>query len=380
MMCGTDHFTNIELSPYKFVSHVDKLEVLARGGDVFPVTVELDLVDSCNHSCWWCVDPVHGDHSMELDVAFRVLDELRSLGVEGIVFKGGGEPTLHPDFTAILRRAKCLGFEVGVVTNGSCLSQVYDGLVLTADYVRVSIDGPDCESHHAIHGSRDFASIVEGVSLLVGSRQGRQKRHPIVGLSFAMDYSMRGFIQGALALGEGLHVDYVLLRPPFFEEVGRSNTMTPAEKLALLQDFEEARAVGAGDVAVLVDHWISDSDALVLKDCDSSPRRGQFLAYGMNGIEHAAGICSASPLLAVIAADGSVYPCCNLRAIREWSCGVIDYSCGSSFGSLWHGERRTAVMHRIHRIECIRHCTHPLSRYNEVIEYMRGPGYHRGFV
>ena len=38
-----ESFVDVELSTYKWVSHVDRLRVLAEGGDVFPVTVELDL-------------------------------------------------------------------------------------------------------------------------------------------------------------------------------------------------------------------------------------------------------------------------------------------------------------------------------------------------
>ena len=89
---------------------------------------------------------------------------------------------------------------------------------------------------------------------------------------------------------------------------------------------------------------------------------------------------SGLPLLCVIAADRQVYPCCNLRAIDEWSLGTVDYAAGRTFKDVWHGQQRRAVMERIHRTECIRYCTHPMSRYNEVIEYLRTPRHHCSFV
>ena len=41
-----------------------------------------------------------------------------------------------------------------------------------------------------------------------------------------MDYSLIDLIDKAIYCGDSLGVDYILLRPPFFEEVGRKNTMT----------------------------------------------------------------------------------------------------------------------------------------------------------
>ena len=99
-----------------------------------------------------------------------------------------------------------------------------------------------------------------------------------------------------------------------------------------------------------------------------------------NGIEHITGRCLASPLLAVVTADKKVYPCCNLRFIEEWSIGDLDYGSGNTFEKLWHGEKRKEIMGRIHRIGCIGFCTHPMSKYNEVIEYLKTPQHHRGFV
>ncbi len=55
-MSLSDSFENLELSPYKWATHIDKIITLANNEDVFPVTIELDLVSYCNHGCLWCVD------------------------------------------------------------------------------------------------------------------------------------------------------------------------------------------------------------------------------------------------------------------------------------------------------------------------------------
>jgi radical SAM protein with 4Fe4S-binding SPASM domain len=145
--------------------------------------------------------------------------------------------------------------------------------------------------------------------------------------------------------------------------------------------FESAKCAYKGNMQVLVDYWISDSEAERLEASRSdSPRRGNFLSRGANGIEHITGRCFAASLMAVVTADGTVYPCCNLRGLKDWALGKVDYKADITFRSIWHGQQRRRVMERIRKIECIKHCTHPLSKYNEIIHYLKSPRYHAGFV
>ncbi len=379
-MAFNDSLSGVEFSPHKYLRHAQRLQALSEGRDVFPVTVELDPVDYCNHGCGWCVDARHGRTALELDFARQLLAEFRVLGVQGVVYKGGGEPTLHAAFAELLELAAKSELEVGVVTNGSRLDVFAEPLARWARYLRVSIDGPTAESHRDVHGSQDFDRILRGVAQVVAQRGSR--RHPVIGLSFAMDHVTAGLADEAVALGERLGVDYVLFRPPFFEEVGHASTMTTQQAREVRRAFEATRQNYHGPLRILVDHWISDREAAAELDEPSqpSPRRGPYLALGANGIEHVTGRCLASPLLAIVAADRTVYPCCNLRALDEWAVGRVDYDAGTTFRAVWEGEQRRRVMARIHQAACLRYCTHPLSKYNEAIEYLRGPQYHGGFV
>lgn len=377
-MVVNDSFEDIELSPYKWATHLHKMESLTREEDVFPITVELDLVSYCNHHCSWCVDPEHLPHSLNKTFVSTLLNELRDLGIEGIVFKGGGEGSLHRSYATILHETRTLGFEVGVVTNGSKLIKHAEPLVENASYVRVSIDGPTKETHQRIHGSDDLDNILRGIDHMVQLR-GTQ-RHPIIGLSFAMDYTLSDQVNTAISLGERLGVNYILFRPPFFEEVGRKSTMSVEQKKEIMAAFEDGKMGYHGKMKIFIDYWISDTEAASFSSSGDSPRRGKCLKEGINGIEHSTGTCLASPLLAVVAADKHVYPCCNLRFLKEWSIGTLDYENGNTFERIWHGERRREILGRIHQIECIGRCTHPMSKYNEIIAYLKSSQHHRGFV
>ncbi len=375
-----DSFTDIEMSPHKYMLHADKFRALAEGKDTYPVTAEVDIYGDCNHKCWWCVDPKHTKAKLEMPFIEKLLDEFSELGVMGIVYKGGGEPALHKDFPQILELTRKKGFEEGIVTNGSRLHKYYEPVADYSNYLRVSIDGPSSGSHRKIHGTRDFEKIVEGTGKVVKRRYLNGSRHPIIGLSFAMDYPMIGQIGDAVRLGDSIGVDYVLFRTPFFEEVGRKSTMTPAEAQKVRDAFEEAKGKYRGNMKILVDHWISDKEASSINRSPTSPRRGSYMEKGANGIEHVTGRCLATPIFVVVGADRNVYPCCNLRSIDEWSIGKIDYDNGVRFRDVWEGELRKEALEKIHKTQCIRHCTHPLSKYNEVIEYLKSERYHGGFV
>ena len=354
-----------EFNPLKVLHHIDRLRALADGEDVAPVTVEIDPVAYCNHACGWCVDPVHEPVQMTPEMYECLISELSGFDVngfrvEGVVFKGGGEPTLHPQFGAMLERAAAAGFAIGVVTNGSRLMDWADVLAAHAAYLRVSIDGPTAESHERVHRSNDFAAILAGTQQLVENR--RRTRSPVVGLSFAMDIQTVELGEEAIRLGERLGVDYILLRPPFFEEVGRVPTMTVAEARHVRSRLQEVAARYEGPIEVQIGNWVGDAE--------SSGRRDARVARSLP-IEHRTGRCLASPLLAVITAAGVVYGCCNLRALGGWSFGRLNYAAGQNLAALWRGEQRREILERMHRTECIAHCTHPLSRYNEMIEVLK---------
>ncbi len=365
-----------EFNSLKILHHINRLQTLASGRDIAPVTVEIDPVSYCNHACDWCVDPVHVPVTMSDSLFEALLEELAQFNVngfrvEGVVFKGGGEPTLHPKFDQMVQQATDLGFAVGVVTNGSGLTRWAGILGAKASYVRVSIDGPTPASHEQIHGSKDFAKILQGVDDLVGARNGR--RHPIIGFSFAMDIHTVELAASAIELGEQHGVDYVLLRPPFFEEVGRKPTMSITEAQAVRRQLSQTAVQYKGPLELFVGNWVGDAEqkaSINNPSLTESGRRALHLDTNLP-IEHRTGRCYASPILTVITADGTLYGCCNLRALPTWALGQLDYENGIGFSEIWESRQRHTILTKMHQTACIQHCTHPLSRYNEIIEVLR---------
>jgi hypothetical protein len=158
-------------------------------------------------------------------------------------------------------------------------------------------------------------------------------------------------------------------------------TMTIQEARHVRQRLQEAATAYGGSIDVLVGNWIGDAEQKQIGRSLAASGRRDMHVTGDLPIEHRTGRCLASPVLAVVTADGTLYGCCNLRALPEWSFGRLDYEAGTSFAKLWYGKQRRDTLTRMHRTECIEHCTHPLSRYNEIIEVLREKDHpHRQFV
>ena len=378
----------IEFSPFKCLVYFDRIKNLAEGKEVFPVTLELDVSSYCNHHCKWCVDP-EGSHTnvlMAVKAAEKILHEAAELDVKGVVFKGGGESTLHPGLDRIMATAAGLGFETGLVTNGTGLDNrnLRDVLIGTSSYVRVSIDGPDRESHEAIHGSHDFDKIIAGVRNLVGARNNR--RHPVIGATFCMEYSNRHLIHECIKIGNALQLDYILIRPPFCEEVGYACVDTPQQLKTLRKEIFEAAEHHEAGMTVFAGNWIGDREMLLteknVKAKNELGRRDLSIkTHSCNGIEHITRRCRASALSVVVTAEQEVFGCCCLRNIPQFSFGQINYDNGITLRDVLSGQQRKRSLEKMRKANCLDHCTHPFSKVNEMIDYLSLPNkYHSSFL
>jgi radical SAM protein with 4Fe4S-binding SPASM domain len=379
---------DIEFNSNKYLVHFNRISDIASGKNVSPVVMELDISSYCDHNCVWCVDPpgTHSNSFMPVQTVGKILQEAKSMGVKGVVFKGGGESTLHPQFNEIIKIAHAYGFEIGLVTNGNHLHRdfITDSVIKYCAYIRVSIDGPTRESRKEIHGIDDFDRVIENTHQLTKERG--NKRHPVIGATFCLDYSRRGLVEKCIPLGEKLKLDYILIRPPFCEEVGFTSPHNTIEAKELREKIHEVANNYNGNMCVMAGNWVGDKEY----EEDSSSERRQnnmarrdlgFQKRGYNGIEHITKRCLASELYLVVTADGDVYGCCCLRGIKSYSFGKIDYSKGHNLASVLDSTQRNKSLKQMQCASCLKHCTHPMSKINEIIEYLKVPEkFHSSFI
>jgi heme d1 biosynthesis radical SAM protein NirJ len=104
-----------------------------------------NLIRRCNLTCLHCYSiSADKDFPGELttDEVFKVMDDLKAFRVPVLILSGG-EPLLRRDIFDISRRAKDMGFYVGLSTNGTLIddAMIEPIAAIGYDYVGISIDG-----------------------------------------------------------------------------------------------------------------------------------------------------------------------------------------------------------------------------------------------
>ena len=104
-----------------------------------------NLIRRCNLTCKHCYSiSADKDFPGELSTqeVFSVMDDLKAFHVPVLILSGG-EPLLRPDIFDISKRAKAMGFYVGLSTNGTLIDESNIAAIAEVgyDYVGISIDG-----------------------------------------------------------------------------------------------------------------------------------------------------------------------------------------------------------------------------------------------
>ena len=156
--------------------------LLERRAPPGPVVI-WNLIRRCNLTCKHCYSisaDIDFKGELSTNEVFTVMDDLKSFGVPVLILSGG-EPLLRPDIFDISRRAKAMGFYVGLSSNGTLIDEHnIDAIADTGyDYVGISIDGN--KKTHDLFRRKDgaFDASMQGIRLC-------RDRDIKVGLRFTM--------------------------------------------------------------------------------------------------------------------------------------------------------------------------------------------------
>ena len=129
----------------KLLKHLDKLKLIQDGKPPSPVMAHISLINACNLTCSFCCFANREmTDKLPLEKVKHALDSFKKIGITGIEFTGGGEPTIHPDFEEIVRYTHSLGFKMGICTNGVIIGKdrkIKQDIVKMFSWVRLGMYG-----------------------------------------------------------------------------------------------------------------------------------------------------------------------------------------------------------------------------------------------
>ncbi len=112
----------------------------------------------CNLPCPFCYRTT--GQPLDTRSAVSLVHALYTGDVRAIVF-AGGDPSLRSDLADVVNEAVALGLAVQVQTNAQHVTRSFLAVLGRCEYVGLSIDGPDADSHDNFRGARgNFRQVV----------------------------------------------------------------------------------------------------------------------------------------------------------------------------------------------------------------------------
>lgn len=293
----------------RILSFYKDAKKLKAGKMVIPRMISCWLTHVCNLNCSYCLyTDTHNVYKDLVDTEkfLRFIDEISALGVEGLEFGGGGEPTIHKDCFKIAKYAKDKGMQVGMLTNAARFDVP---LALESfRYIRLGVDAHNSELYQQVKGTTagTFAKTEANCRELIEARNKAGQKFPRIGVKHLIGKKNVGFLLELVEWAKSINADYV----HFKAEHNSPDSLTAEDRIyygqfldVLKKDFPDFIK---GDLNFL---------------------QGKF---------H----CFMSPIHAVLDAKGNLNQCCYFTEERDQIGNVFK----NGFMNVWASERHVEVM------------------------------------
>ena len=131
-----------------------------------PLSVQIDLTDSCNNDCicCWCNSPllkktekVKNPSYLDRSLVLSTIDELRDMGVRDIAISGGGEPFCYPYLKDVIRHIKNRKIRCQLYTNFTLATKqsIKELVDLKLDCLIVSLWAGTSKTYSLLHPNKE---------------------------------------------------------------------------------------------------------------------------------------------------------------------------------------------------------------------------------
>ena len=349
------------LAANKILYHPEKYLQWQQSGDTSgPITVKIDLTNVCNHNCPGCIDAdliANDNNELKYNLVVSLLGDLKRIGVKGINYTGGGEPTAHKEFANIIRTTSEMGFDIGLICNGSLFHKhPMEELLQKFVWVRISLDAYDEATHLRTHGSKStFKKTIKNIEKLVKIKE-EQKLKTTIGVGYItnqhadMDRQLWRFVELCKEIG----VDYAQLRPSF----------------GFMYDYKTIAAPEWGGMFERLKSYEAEGFKVIIDE-------DKFKKIMSNTIKRSYSSCHAQSFKSTsITAVGGVYMCCTLSGVPT---GYIGNILEENFYDIWNGKRRKKALQALDVKSCPALCVG--DNLNEFLEKSKNDKTtHRNFL
>lgn len=134
--------------------------------------IAFHITDRCQLNCDHCLrDPDQKAVDLPVDLFRRILAQGRATFGTDHAALTGGEPTLHPEFEALIDALVDEGYTWHMISNAERFDRVIESLqkrperLAALTRVSISLDGADRETHDSIRGPGSWDTVMRAVTL-----------------------------------------------------------------------------------------------------------------------------------------------------------------------------------------------------------------------
>ncbi len=146
--------------PFQMLRHFDR-----------PSNLTVEFTNYCNLRCTYCTSPlgIRTRGMMSADTFELLLQRLNELPIARLRVVGNGEPTLHPNFSRMIRRLARNAPYLQLVTNGQRLTPEFAEAILTAPVrlLEISADASDKSGYERSRVGGKFERLTDGLKLIM---------------------------------------------------------------------------------------------------------------------------------------------------------------------------------------------------------------------
>lgn len=214
------------LDSHKLHYHFDRVHEYATKGDCYPIYMEVSPVGLCNHRCVFCAYDYINYPNRKLDTQrfLSFLDEASGLGLKSMLFAGEGEPLLHPDIGEFVSKAKEVGIDAGMFSNGEMLSAKKAQEVLPhLQFLRFSFNGGNSETYAKIHkpsagggGGRLMSKVLSNITYAARLRQEEGLELDLGAQFVLLPENKDSLLEGVEAIKQA-GLDFISIKPFVFQ-------------------------------------------------------------------------------------------------------------------------------------------------------------------
>ncbi len=305
-----------EGDPYhvnKLAYHSAVIRNLRAGDNRTLLQVHLMPQNACNQSCNFCSYRMpHNKNSalfdesktLPIEAIAPLIEDFKALGVRAVEVTGGGEPLAHPNKYEMFEMLFAAGFDVGLVTNGTLVTdRLAELLAPNLTWMRVSIDAANRETYIKLRRSArvHFDCATDAIRKI--RRYGNHKPDFRLGAGFVMSNGNELEVYGFCELVKALGADNARLSLTFSDY-----------DMAYFKDQKKLKAGVA--LAKRAEEELSDGAFRVF---NLIPERHDNLVEAANDYPK----CYTKDVLCVIEGKGDVYTCCTFTGTNKGRHGNI---------------------------------------------------------